>query len=197
MAPLGGSQRESRGRRGLRRLGRGGTPAPPGCRAAGGYRPRTASGSGADYYGRFLRRSGRAVLARAPLARALEECEACGATRLAWQARGELEASGGRRRRVSSVWLSPRELRVAQLAAQGATNAEIASPLFISAKTVEHHLTSVYAKLGVRSRRELRGHFQLADEKRRQDQQPGAAPPVAGATELSWARTTEDPQPLA
>ncbi|HTV10867.1 MAG TPA: LuxR C-terminal-related transcriptional regulator [Acidimicrobiales bacterium] len=149
------------------------------------------------YYGRFLRRSGRAVLARAPLARALEECEACGATRLAWQARGELEASGGRRRRVSSVWLSPRELRVAQLAAQGATNAEIASPLFISAKTVEHHLTSVYAKLGVRSRRELRGHFQLADEKRRQDQQPGAAPPVAGATELSWARTTEDPQPLA
>ena len=76
--------------------------------------------------------------------------------RLASQARAELEASGGRRRRASSVQLSPQELHVAQLAAQGATNAEIASPLFISAKTVEHHLTSVYAKLGVRSRRDLK-----------------------------------------
>jgi DNA-binding CsgD family transcriptional regulator len=114
------------------------------------------------YYGRFLRHSGRAVLARGPLARALEECEACGAMRLASQARAELEASGGRRRRASSVQLSPQELRVAQLAAQGATNAEIASPMFISAKTVEHHLTSVYAKLGVRSRRELKEHFERA-----------------------------------
>lgn len=114
-------------------------------------------------YGHFLRRSGRAVLARGSLARALEECEACGAMRLASQARAELAASGGRRRRASSVLLSPQELRVAQLAAQGATNAEIASPMFISAKTVEHHLTSVYAKLGVRSRRELKDHFERAD----------------------------------
>ena len=129
-------------------------------------------------YGRFLRRSGRAVLARAPLARALEECEACGAMRLASQARAELGASGGRRRRVSSVQLSPQELRVAQLAAQGATNAEIASPLFISAKTVEHHLTSVYAKLGVRLRRELREHFERADERLRKTQAGG---PVLGA----------------
>lgn len=126
------------------------------------------------HYGRFLRRSGRAVLARGPLARALEECEACGAMRLASQARAELEASGGRRRRVSSVQLSPQELRVAQLAAEGATNAEIASPLFISAKTVEHHLTSAYAKLGVRSRRELKEHLELAGERLRKAQQEGA-----------------------
>ena len=148
-------------------------------------------------YGRFLRRSGRAVLARPPLARALEECEACGAMRLASQARAELEASGGRRRRASSVQLSPQELRVAQLAAQGATNAEIASPLFISAKTVEHHLTSVYAKLGVRSRRELREHFDLAGERLGKAQQEGAASPAAEAPSLRRPGRSRNPQPLA
>ena len=137
------------------------------------------------------------MLARAPLARALEECEACSAMRLASQARAELEASGGRRRRASSVQLSPQELRVAQLAAQGATNAEIASPLFISAKTVEHHLTSVYAKLGVRSRRDLKEHFELAGERLGKAQQGGAASLVAEAPSLRRPGRSRNPQPLA
>ncbi len=114
-------------------------------------------------YGRFLRRNGHPVLARTPLARALEESEACGGRRLAAQAKAELQASGGRRRRVSSTELSAQERHVAALAAKGATNDEIASSLFISAKTVEHHLTSAYSKLGVRSRKELQGRWEAEE----------------------------------
>ena len=107
-------------------------------------------------YGRFLRRTGRPVLARAPLARALRESEGCGGMRFASQARAELQAAGGRRRRVNSMELSAQERNVARMAAQGSTNGEIALSLFISVKTVEHHLTSAYSKLGVHSRKDLR-----------------------------------------
>jgi len=51
--------------------------------------------------------------------------------------------------------LTPREMEVAQLAAQGKRNSEIARDLHISVRTVETHLTNIYAKLGVRSRTEL------------------------------------------
>jgi DNA-binding CsgD family transcriptional regulator len=51
--------------------------------------------------------------------------------------------------------LTPTERRVAALVAQGRTNREVAGLLFLSAKTVAAHLTSAYAKLGVRSRTEL------------------------------------------
>jgi DNA-binding CsgD family transcriptional regulator len=110
-------------------------------------------------YGRFLRRAGRPVRARAPLARALEESEACGGMRLASQARAELQAAGGRRRRVDSAELSAQERNVVRMAAQGSTNGEIAISLFISVKTVEHHLTSAYLKLGVHSRKDLRARW--------------------------------------
>ena len=51
--------------------------------------------------------------------------------------------------------LSPRERRIAYLAAQGLTNQEIAGEVFVSAKTVEYHLSNVFAKLGISSRRQL------------------------------------------
>jgi len=110
-------------------------------------------------YGRFLRRNRQPALARAPLAQAIEESEACGGARLAAQAWTELKASGGRRPRQSSKQLSTQERSVTALAIEGATNEEIANRLFISIKTVEHHLTSAYSKLGIRSRRELPRHL--------------------------------------
>jgi ATP/maltotriose-dependent transcriptional regulator MalT len=106
-------------------------------------------------YGMFLRRSGRPAQARTPLGRAVEEAHACGATRLAAHALVELHASGGRRGRGGNPELSHQEQRTAKLAAQGATNAEIAATLAVSVKTVEHYLSSTYRKLGIRSRREL------------------------------------------
>jgi DNA-binding CsgD family transcriptional regulator len=52
-------------------------------------------------------------------------------------------------------WLTLTERRVAELAATGATNREIAVELFVSRRTVDHHLRNVYGKLGVSSRRQL------------------------------------------
>jgi DNA-binding CsgD family transcriptional regulator len=65
---------------------------------------------------------------------------------------------GARPRRTASsgaASLTPAELRVAQLAAAGEANRDIAEALFVTLRTVETHLTHVYAKLGIRSRREL------------------------------------------
>ncbi len=108
-------------------------------------------------YGSHLRRTGRPRDAREPLARALEITERAGAQRVARLAQAELAASGGRRRRRGE---DPRELtaqehRVAALAANGMTNAQIAGALHLSPKTVGHHLEHIYAKLGISSRREL------------------------------------------
>ena len=80
---------------------------------------------------------------------AFEELEA---ERWAERARDELGAIGGRTR---SEGLTPAEQRVADLVANGRTNAEVAAALFLSERTVASHLTHVYAKLDVRSRTEL------------------------------------------
>ncbi|HWV86696.1 MAG TPA: helix-turn-helix transcriptional regulator [Capillimicrobium sp.] len=108
--------------------------------------------------GAALRRARRPRDARAPLRDGLALARECGATGLADRARDELRAAGGRivreaRRGVDA--LSPRELRIAELAADGLGNPEIAQTLFITRKTVESHLRTIFRKLGIGSRTEL------------------------------------------
>ncbi len=100
--------------------------------------------------GAALRRANKRTAARAELTAALTLAQRCGADRLAERAFDELQAAGARPRRRATTGpaaLTARELRVAQLAARGHSNARIAQELFVSAKTVETHLSHVYAKL--------------------------------------------------
>jgi DNA-binding CsgD family transcriptional regulator len=108
--------------------------------------------------GSALRRSRQPSEAREPLRRALELAVACGAAPIEEHARSELYAAGGRPRAPALTGvgsLTASERRVAALAAEGAGNRDIAQALFITPKTVEAHLSSVYRKLGIRSRHEL------------------------------------------
>ena len=108
--------------------------------------------------GAALRRAGKRAAAREPLRAGLDIAAGGGAGRLAERARTELEASGGRPRRLRSSGrdaLTPSELRVARMAAEGRTNNEIAQALFVTPKTVDTHLSHVYPKLGISSRRSL------------------------------------------
>lgn len=108
--------------------------------------------------GGALRRAGRRAEAREPLARGLELARVCGALRLAERAEQELRATGARPRaavRSGLEALTPSELRVCLMAAQGMSNPEIAQSLFVTRGTVESQLHSAYSKLDIRSRREL------------------------------------------
>jgi DNA-binding CsgD family transcriptional regulator len=110
--------------------------------------------------GEALGVTGRRSDARAPLTRALELAEACGARTLAQRAVDGLSGLGDRPRRIVEAGvdeLTASERRVAQLAAGGRTNREIAQELFVTPKTVETHLSHAYAKLRVGGRRELAG----------------------------------------
>jgi DNA-binding CsgD family transcriptional regulator len=98
------------------------------------------------------RRARQKQAAREAIERALEGFEALGARRWVGKARAELARIGGRTRQQG---LTAAERRVAALAAGGQTNREVAAALFLSERTVESHLTHVYAKLGIRSRTEL------------------------------------------
>jgi DNA-binding CsgD family transcriptional regulator len=113
-------------------------------------------------YGARLRRARRRVDARPPLRAALATFEELGAVRWADLAATELAATGVsiRRREPSGAWtLTPQELRVSLLLAEGRTTREVAAALFLSPKTVEYHLRKVYTKLGIRSRAELSGQL--------------------------------------
>jgi len=110
--------------------------------------------------GAALRRAGRRRDCQGPLREALQTADAMGARALAEVARDELRATGARPRRAAFSGveaLTPAELRVARLAAEGLTNREIAQELFVTAKTVQTHLSSVYRKLDAGSRQELPG----------------------------------------
>jgi DNA-binding CsgD family transcriptional regulator len=110
--------------------------------------------------GAALRRSNRRADAREQLRRAVELATMCGAAPLASRAETELLATGARPRRIALSGvesLTPSERRVAQMAAEGQTNREVAQALFVSPKTVEVHLSSVYRKLEIRSRSQLPG----------------------------------------
>jgi DNA-binding CsgD family transcriptional regulator len=108
-------------------------------------------------YGAFLRRRGRSVEARPHLVEALCLAEHSGAGWHAQTAASELRLAHGRRRRGPEQrdQLTPAQQRVAELAAVGASNAEIARQLFLSVNTVQTHLKHVYTKLQISSRREL------------------------------------------
>ena len=104
------------------------------------------------------RRAGTRGLARELLRESLDLAHALGGLALADRARRELVAAGSRPRRDAVHGrdaLTPSELRVAQLAAGGQTNRQIAQSLFVTQRTVENHLTSTYGKLGITSRPEL------------------------------------------
>ncbi|MGI5161230.1 AAA family ATPase [Microbispora sp. CA-102843] len=111
-------------------------------------------------YGGMLRRSRRPGAAREHLHGALETFERYGARLWSEHARAELRAAGesvrpsGSRSEAGRL-LTAQQFQIATLVAEGATNREVAARLFISPRTVEHHLRNIFARLGVRSRVEL------------------------------------------
>jgi DNA-binding CsgD family transcriptional regulator len=116
-------------------------------------------------YGVWLRRHRRMTQSRAPLREAAETFDALGLLRYAERARRELRASGETvRRRAPGAWaqLSPQELQIAQLAAEGLSNREIGERLYLSHRTVESHLYRLFPKLGVTSRAQLRDALESA-----------------------------------
>jgi DNA-binding CsgD family transcriptional regulator len=108
--------------------------------------------------GAALRRDGQRTAARDPLRRALELAAGCGAGPLAARVRDELRAAGARPRRPWRTGvdaLTPSEMRVARLAADGRSNREIAGELYVTVKAIEGHLARAYAKLGIEGRSQL------------------------------------------
>ena len=111
-------------------------------------------------YGRWLRHQRRITESRPYLRTARDTFEALGVHAWADKARVELRASGERvkeRAKPPQQPLSPQELQIAQMAASGLSNREIADRLFLSHRTVGAHLYRVYPKLGIVSRSELAG----------------------------------------
>jgi DNA-binding CsgD family transcriptional regulator len=109
-------------------------------------------------YGEWLRRERRMKDARRELGLARDAFSMMGAEAFAERAAGELRAAGGHQRhRATNALdeLTPQEARIAELVSEGSTNPEIAEHLFISRRTVEYHLSHVFAKVGVTSRTEL------------------------------------------
>src|SRR6266704_3625793 len=109
-------------------------------------------------YGAWLRRARRKAQARTQLRAAADYLDRTGAAPWADRARAELSATGvttPRPSRTGLPRLTPQELQVARLAAQGLSNRDIAAQLFLSPRTVGYHLYKAYPKLGVTSRSQL------------------------------------------
>ncbi len=110
-------------------------------------------------YGEWLRRRKRRRDAQLQLRIACDMFTAMGAVAFAHRARSEQSASGQSKHNVPQAdnpsGLTPQEIQVARQAGAGATNAEIASRLYITTSTVEYHLSKVFRKLGITSRRQL------------------------------------------
>ncbi|MFF5477708.1 ATP-binding protein [Streptomyces sp. NPDC012935] len=112
--------------------------------------------------GAALRRANQRSSAREDLTAGMDLADMCGAALLVEHARTELRAAGARPRAPRQTGLealTPSESRVARLAADGLTNRQIAQRLYVTAKTVEVHLSAVYRKLGIRHRSELAPHL--------------------------------------
>ena len=110
-------------------------------------------------YGEWLRREHRRTDARAQLRTAHEMLDAMGMAAFAERAGRELQATGETiRKRAAEApsALTAQEFHIARLARDGRTNPEIGAQLFLSTRTVEWHLSHVFVKLGIGSRRELR-----------------------------------------
>ncbi|PRY02603.1 AAA family ATPase [Allonocardiopsis opalescens] len=132
-------------------------------------RPFVQAGVHLDY-GEWLRRNRRRAAARPQLRTALRLFTELGAQPAAQRARAELAAAGFERHTADApaaedaraepaggLPLTPQELQVARLAAAGLSNRRIAAQLFLSPRTVAHHLHAVFGKLDLRSRAELPG----------------------------------------
>jgi DNA-binding CsgD family transcriptional regulator len=108
--------------------------------------------------GALLRRGNHRVEARPLLRQAVDTAHHLGAAALAERAQTELRATGAKPRRVllsGLEALTASERRIAELAADGLTNREIAQTLFVTARTVEGHLTNVFQKLDINARKAL------------------------------------------
>jgi DNA-binding CsgD family transcriptional regulator len=109
-------------------------------------------------YGEWLRRENRRVDARQQLRIAHDMFDDMGIEAFAGRARHELAATGvsaHSRRDATLNQLTPQEERIAKMAGQGLSDAQIAGQLYISRATVDYHLRKVFRKLGVRSRKQL------------------------------------------
>ncbi|MFE6520669.1 AAA family ATPase [Streptomyces sp. NPDC057794] len=128
-------------------------------------------------WGEWLRRQGRMSAARVPLRAAFDVFDRAGAVAFARRCAGELAAAGARPSRSTSgepAALTAQERRIARRVARGDTSKEVAAALFLSPRTVDAHLRSIFRKLGISSRRQLRDRSVLPDGQQLREASPHA-----------------------
>jgi DNA-binding CsgD family transcriptional regulator len=127
-------------------------------------------------YGEWLRRERRQSDSREQLKMALSMFTHFGMSGFAERAERELRAAGGTTRNraapAAHTQLTAQEIQIARMAADGLSNPEIATRLYISARTVQYHLGKVFTKLGITSRRQLDGALADAEEISQQTARP-------------------------